>query len=134
MSGAAGRRARATAGLGAALVMAGCGSSFVSTPQPTPAPLPTGPALVMITATGVEPQVIHVWESRRAIIENRDSRPHALYSDTHPGHGECGGKVNIGVIQPGERREISDLPYDACYFHDDSQPGARAYTGVLVIH
>jgi hypothetical protein len=120
--------------VGAVLAAAGCGS-FEVNPQPSPTPTPpTGPAVVVITASGVEPQVIHVWEGRHAFIENRDNKPHALYSDVHPSHGECGGKVNVGMMQPGERREITDMPYDACYFHDDTQPGARAFTGVLVVH
>jgi hypothetical protein len=125
---------KARAVLGSALLAAGCGS-FQATPTPTPtATPPTGPAVAVITANGMEPQVIHVWEGRHAFFENHDTQAHALYSDQHPTHGECAGKVNLGMMQPGERREITDLPYDACYFHDDTQPGARAFTGVLVVH
>jgi hypothetical protein len=120
--------------LAAALLAAGCGS-FEAEPPPSTTPTPPpGPAIVAITSRGVEPQVIHVWDGRRAIFENRDSVPHSFFSDQHPTHGECAGKVNLGTLQPGERREITDLPYDACYFHDDSLPGARDFTGVLVVH
>jgi hypothetical protein len=125
----------ARAWLAAALLAAGCGSSSVSRPDPSPTPTgPPPPAIVVITANGVEPQVVHVWVGRRAFFENRDSQPHTFFSDPHPTHGECAGKLNTGAIQPGERREVSDLPFDACYFHDDSQPGARNFTGVLVVH
>ena len=126
----------ARAGLVVSLLLAaGCGSSGVNPPaSPPPSTFPPGPALVVITAGGVQTQVTHVWEGRRAFFENRDNRPHTVYSDPHPSHGECAGKVNIGVIQPGERREVTDLPYDACYFHDDMQPDARSFTGVLVVH
>jgi hypothetical protein len=124
---------KARAVLGVALLAAGCGS-FHATPTPTPAPTPSGPAVVVITANGMETQVIHVWEGRHAFFENHDTQPHALYSDQHPTHMECAGKLNLGTMQPGERREVTDLPYDACYFHDDMEPGIRAFTGVLVVH
>jgi hypothetical protein len=120
--------------LAAAVLASACGS-FKATPTPSPTPtVPPGPAVAVITAAGFEVQVIHVWEGRHVFFENRDSRAHALYSDQHPTHTECSGKVNLGTLQPGERREVTDLPYDACYFHDDTQPGARAFTGVLVVH
>jgi hypothetical protein len=120
--------------LGTMVLAAGCGSSNVSTPPTTTPTPPPGPAVAVITATGIRVQVIHVWEGRRVTFENQDTQPHAVYSDQHPTHGECAGKMNLGVMQPSERREITDLPFDACYFHDDLQPGSRAFTGVVVVH
>ena len=128
----------ARAWLFVALLAAGCGSSSVSRPEPPPRgtvpPGPIPPAVIVITASGVTPQVIHVFEGRHAFFENQDTMAHSLFADRHPAHNECAGKLNLGMIQPGQRLEVTELPYDACYFHDDSQPGVRAFTGVLVVH
>lgn len=130
------RQGRAALVLLAALAAAACGSSSV-TPEPTPSASPTpppGPYVAVITSTGIRIQVVHVWDTRKVVFENQDSQPHAIYDDMHPAHTECQGKLNIGVLQPGERREVADLPFDACYFHDDLQPGVFAFTGVVVVH
>jgi hypothetical protein len=120
----------------AGLVLAGCGSTNI-TARSSPSPGPTfspGPAFVTITATGITEQVVHVFEERKATFINNDSRPHSIFSDRHPSHEDCGGALNIGTLQPGERREVTGLQVNACFFHDDTDPGAFQYTGVLVIH
>lgn len=132
-----GRRSTLVAAAALALVLAlqGCGSASVSPPEgpPTPSP-PLPPAIGTFTATGVNPQVIHVFEGRKATFVNEDTRAHNIFSDAHPTHTQCGGAVNVGALMPGERREVVNLPIDACYFHDDNDPADRAFQGVLVVH
>lgn len=92
------------------------------------------PYILTIGPNGTSPQVLHVWRDYRATIVNADSRPHNIVADGHPTHYQCGGVLNVGVLQPGERREVTKLPADACFFHDETNPEANAFWGVLVVH
>jgi hypothetical protein len=126
---------RALSAASLALVLAGCGSSTITTPpppanQPTPEPLKTE---VTIRASGVDPQVFHIFDVRKVKFVNADNKPHSIFSDPHPAHDTCGGMLNV-TLQPGEERVIENLPLDACFFHDESDPAAQAFQGVLVVH
>ncbi|HET8644476.1 MAG TPA: hypothetical protein VFO85_03240 [Vicinamibacteria bacterium] len=114
------------------LSLAACGSSYVSPPPPLPssAPLKTE---VTIRAGGLDPMLLHIFEGRAVTFINADDKPHALFSDRHPAHETCGGVLNV-TLQPGEQRQIGSLPIDACFYHDESNPAATAFQGILVIH
>lgn len=101
------------------------------TPPPTP---PPGGFVVSITPTGVSPQVLHVWEGRKAGFVNEDTRPHAVFADPHPAHSDCSGLLSVGTLAPGERRDVANLPIDACYYHDEGDPGNRAFQGLVLVH
>lgn len=119
------------------VLSSGCGSSTITSTRGTPSPGPTfspGPAIVTITATGITEQVVHVFDERKATFVNNDSRPHAIFSDRHPTHEDCGGILNVGTLAPGERREVGGLQVNACFFHDDADPSSFPFTGVLIIH
>ena len=88
----------------------------------------------MITPTGTSPQVLHVWEGRKAAFVNADARSHTLFADPHPAHTECAGILNLGTLEPGERREVVNLPIDACFYHDEADPANKAFQGVVVVH
>lgn len=120
--------------LGIALAGAGCGSSKITTPGGPPPTLAPIPAEVTISARGVTPQVLHIFDGRKVTFINADTRARAIFSDTHPGHGGCGGILNVGTLAPGERREVTGLPPDACFYHEEGDPGATAFQGVMVIH
>lgn len=118
------------------LALSGCGKSITSTrDNPTPGPTYSpGPAFVTITSSGLQEQVVHVFDERKVTFVNNDSRAHSMFADRHPAHDDCNGILNVGMLQPGERREVTGLQVNACFFHDDTDPSAFPFTGVLVIH
>ena len=124
------------AALGLALSGLACGSvsSTSSTTLPPPGPAASPPYFVTVTASGVSPQVTHVWQGGAVIFRNDDARAHSFFSDPHPAHHECAGILNLGPLRPGERREIKQLPIQACFFHKEEDPGNRAFQGVVVGH
>ena len=125
---------RAFAAASLALVLAGCGSSNITTPParnlPTPEPVRTE---VTIRASGIDPTVFHIFDTRKVKFVNADNTPHSIFSDQHPAHDTCRGVLNV-TLQAGESLEIENLPIDACFFHDESNPAAVAFQGVLVVH
>jgi hypothetical protein len=42
--------------------------------------------------------------------------------------------LNLGTLAPGERKDLENLPIDACFFHDEAQPTNKAFQGVVVTH
>jgi len=127
---------RAVALVGLALASLACGSvsSTSSSTFDTPVPAASPPYIVTVTAAGVRPQVTHIWQGRTVIFRNDDARAHSFFNDLHPTHLECSGLLNLGPLRAGERREIKDVPIQACFFHSDEDPGNRAFQGVVVGH
>jgi hypothetical protein len=112
-----------------------CGSSNVSQPQPGPSLTPPpGGYVVAITASGPNPQTLHVWVGRKASVVNQDSRARTVFSDPHPDHDRCSGRLNLGTLAPGERRDLENLPIDACFFHDEDDPANAALRGLILVH
>lgn len=124
---------RRSAALLAALLVSACGSSSISTPPPPASPGPLPRAEVTIRASGFEPTVLHIYEGRAVKFINADSQAHSIFSDRHAAHDTCGGILNVR-LEPGEERQLASLPIDACFFHDESDPGAAAFQGVLIVH
>ena len=116
-----------------------CGSSGGDGPSQTPSPSPTplGPPTMTITASGVNPQVLHTFDAQETItFINDDVRAHDMRSDPHPSHSDC-PSMNVGTMMPGERREITgpSLPrFALCYYHDESDPTNSVFRGVVVTH
>jgi hypothetical protein len=120
------------------VLAAACGSSRITTPQRTPTePEATPhPPILTITASGVEPKVAHFADPTDLTVVNADSRPHAIYTDRHPGHDqykEC-AMLNIGVLEPGERRVLPPPSHIGCFYHDETDPGNEAYWGFFISH
>ena len=127
----------ALAPLALALACLACGSASStagSSSPPPPEPVASPPYYVTVSATGVTPQVTHVWQGRAVIFRNDDTRSHTFFADMHPTHRECSGLLNLGALRPGERREVKDLPINACFLHSDDDPANRAFWGVVVVH
>jgi hypothetical protein len=128
--------ARGAPWLAPLLACLACGGASVSSPGPTPPPanLPDPPYFVTVMASGVSPSVTHVWRGRAVIFRNQDGRAHSFYADPHPAHHECAGALNLGALEAGETREVTDLPINACFFHSEEDPSRRAFQGVVVVH
>ena len=120
-----------------ALLCAACGTSGGMPAAPVSSPVPSGPPIMTITASGVSPQVLHAFDRREMItFMNDDAVPHDIRSDAHPSHSAC-SQVNLGVMMPGERREIAGptMPtFSLCYYHDENDPTNSSFRGVIVTH
>jgi len=136
LEGSAERTAPRTACLLVLLASLACGEASVTTdvPQPPTDTTPDPPYYATVTASGVSPNVVHVWRGRAVIFRNDDTSPHSFYADPHPAHTECAGVLNLGSLKAGEQREISNLPINACFFHSDDDPTRQSFQGVVVVH
>jgi hypothetical protein len=122
----------------AVVALVACGSSRITTsdtPPPNPESTPHPPILT-ITASGVEPRIAHFGDPTELVIVNADTRPHAIYADRHPGHDqfpEC-ALLNVGVLEPGERRVLPPPTHIACFYHDETDPANEAFWGFFISH
>lgn len=113
------------------VVVAGCGGgASPSTPSP-----PENPNRVTISANGVvSPKELVVPPGTRVLFINNHTRPHDMSSDPHPDHSHCPEINQVGVLNPGQRRETGNLvTVRTCGFHDHDNPNDAALTGSIVI-
>jgi plastocyanin len=113
------------------LISACGGSSSPSTPSATPS---DNPNRVTIAAGGtVSPVEIVVSPGSRVLFINNDSRRHDMSSDPHPEHNLCPEINSVGLLQPGQSRETSNLTIvRTCGYHDHENPDAAGLKGRIV--
>ena len=118
----------------AALALTACGHSWVSPPA-APIDFYEPPATVVtVKASGVDPQVLHLFDGRKVTFVNSDTRRHVFQSDTHPEHDMCGGAVEV-ALEPGEQREVVlDTSDWLCYYHDEEDPSFLPLRGAIIVH
>jgi hypothetical protein len=118
-------------GILACLVLGGCGGGSSPT---TPSPPGTNQPTVTISASGAVTTEIVVAPGTRVLFINNDSRPHEMSSDPHPEHTDCPEINQVGLLDPGQRRETGNLnTVRACGFHDHRNPEAASLRGRIVI-
>jgi hypothetical protein len=118
------------------VIVSSCGSASISTPvatTPTPAPEPSVEPVVKLSGTGAVPQILHIFSGKTVTFVNNDDRPHVIQADPHPAHTQCSGRLNIGRMLPGERREV-EVEYGLCFYHDEMDPANPAYMGMTILH
>ena len=116
----------------ATLVLCGCGGSGNSPSSPSTG----GETTITITSSGVSPTQVNISQGARVLFVNNDSKSHNMASDPHPEHTDCPPINNVGLLQPGERRETGNMTtVRTCGFHDhdDPPPGGNKWTGKIVI-
>lgn len=93
------------------------------------------PYRITIASSGaVGPTELAVPPGTRVLFVNNDSRRHDMTSDPHPEHNLCSEINQVGLLQPGQRRETGNLvTVRTCGFHDHENPDNRLLTGQLVI-
>jgi len=135
MRNVAGRVAVAVVGLFAVGILLSCGSASISTPVAvaTPEPTPSVEPVVKISGVGAAPQILHIFSGKTVTFVNNDDRPHMIQADPHPAHTACSGRLNIGRIMPGERKEV-EVEYGLCFYHDEMDPSNSAFMGMTVLH
>jgi hypothetical protein len=117
---------------------AACGSSRITTNTSTPPRVASTPhpPILTITASGIEPREAHFGDPTELTIVNADTRPHSIYTDRHPSHDqykEC-AMMNVGLLEPGERRVLPPPSHIACFYHDENDPDDQAFWGFFISH
>jgi plastocyanin len=121
-------RIRAAA-LTASVLMAACGGSSPSAPDPTP----SNPNTFTVSASGVSPKEMTVAPGTRVLFVNSDARPHDMASDPHPEHDLC-RELNLGTLNPGQSRETLNLvTVRTCGFHDHDNPDNASLKGRIIV-
>lgn len=107
-----------------------CGSK--SPPAPSPPPVQT--TTITITSAGTNPKNIEITQGQRVLFINNDTRSHWMASDPHPDHTDCPEMDQVGVLQPGQRRETGNLvQIRTCGYHDHDLPQITNLQGNIVI-
>jgi plastocyanin len=115
--------------LAASVLMASCGGSSPSAPNPTPA----NPNTFTLSASGVSPKEMTVAPGTRVLFVNNDARPHDMASDPHPEHDNC-RELNLGTLNPGQSRESLNLvTVRTCGFHDHDNPDNASLKGRIIV-
>jgi plastocyanin len=82
------------------------------------------PNQLTISAAGVvTPRELTVAIGSRVLFINNHSSGHNMTSDPHPEHDDCPAINQIGLLQPGQRRETGNLvTARTCGIHDHDEP------------
>jgi hypothetical protein len=111
----------------------GCGTG-PSAVRPSPEPTPLVDPIVTITASGVNPQVLHIAGDTGITFVNRDTRAYEIRSDPHPAHTEC-ALMNLGPVASGESRLTARIALgQGCGYHAEGDPANRAFQGFVLAH
>jgi plastocyanin len=113
----------------------GCASETPVTPTVVPA-APTDPSTttVIITASGVSPQLVQIQAGERVLFVNNDSVVHEMSSDQHPAHLDCPAMNQVGHLVPGQSRETGNfVTPGTCTYHDHLDALNLTLLGSIVI-
>ena len=113
------------------VVTAGCGDS----PPPNGPSPGDNPNTITITAAGaVSPRELTVAPGSRVLFINNDDRRHDMTSDPHPDHLDCPELNQVGLLNPGQRRESGNLvAVRSCGFHDHENPNNNNLRGTITV-
>ena len=112
------------------LTLAACGGSSPSGPPP-----PSNQPTITISAAGVvSPKELTVPPGTRVLFVNNDTRRRNMTSDQHPDHLDCTEINDVGLLNPGQRKETGNLnTVRTCGFHDhDSFPNPNLEGRIIV--
>jgi plastocyanin len=95
---------------------------------------PVATTTITITSAGVSPQRITVPPGSRVTFINNDTRPHDMFSDPHPNHGDCPPLDDVGFLQPGQTKLSGNLTVvRTCGFHDHNLPDVTSLQGQIIV-
>ena len=117
-----------------AALMAGCGSSGSTGPDPALSCSNLPPRTVLILNNAACPQTLTVSPGTRVTFINNDTRAHEMFSDPHPEHTDCQELNQVGHLEPGQTRDTGNLnTVRRCGFHDHINDANRALQGTITI-
>jgi len=95
----------------------------------------TNPFTITISSGGsVTPRPLTVPPGTRVLFVNNDTRRHDMTSDQHPDHLDCPDLNQVGVLNPGQRRESGNLvTVRTCGFHDHDDPDNVNLRGSIIV-
>jgi hypothetical protein len=107
-------------------------------PEPDPGPPPAIPttdgATLTLTAEGVSPQQVRVYEGSRVTFVNRDGRIHDIRSNPLHLQIDCPELNAIGTMVTGQSRASDPLEHlRACGFHDHVNDGDTRFYGTVFV-
>jgi hypothetical protein len=116
----------------AVLVLAACGSGGSSPAEPSAGETPY--QMVISAAGALTPSEITVPAGSRVLVINNHTRPHHIAADPHPEHDSCPPMDQVGVLQPGQRRESGNfVTARTCGLHDHLEFENASLKGRIVI-
>jgi plastocyanin len=131
------------AAMTASLVMACTSSappvlSSATAPDADPGPPPAIPttegARLIVTAAGVSPKQVRVYQGTRVTFINQDTTNHEIQSNPLHIHSDCQALNSVGVIVPGQSRASDAFPEaNPCGFHDHIREGDAAFYGTVFV-
>ena len=117
------RTLRALLAIGTVTAAATCGGGGGGGNPGGPSPGDNPNQLTISAAGVVTPSEITVTAGSRVLFINNHSRGHNMTSDPHPEHDDCPPINQIGLLQPGQRRETGNLiTARTCGIHDHDDP------------
>ena len=106
----------------------------VSDPGPPPAIPTTDGATLTLTAAGISPKQVRVYEGSRVTFVNNDARVHDMRSDPLHLQTDCPELNAIGTLVTGESRASDPLEHlRVCGFHDHVNDGDARFYGVVFV-
>jgi plastocyanin len=129
--------ARVTPAAVLALLATACGSTIThssSIPDSLFDPPPALDPTVRLTASGADPQVLHVESPVTLSFVNHDTVAHTIEAAPELQYGDCpelnelrpmaaGGKTSVTLSRPGV----------ICAYHDAAKPHAFEFQGIVVV-
>lgn len=116
------------------LAAAGCGGGSSSPSTPSTPSAPANPNTITITASGVSPKQLTVAPGSRVLFVNNDTRAHEMASDPHPDHQDCPPINSVGLLNPTQSRETTNLiDVRTCGFHDHQNPDNTSLKGQITV-
>jgi plastocyanin len=121
----------------------GCGSSLTSAPSPASSPealldpdqVRTANPVVIITAAGVNPQVMHLDSPVTVKFTNNDKVSHKLEQAPELHFDPCPEMDQLSALQPGDSGSVTITRGTIiCAYHDAAGPSNVAFQGLLVVH
>ncbi|HKC13085.1 MAG TPA: hypothetical protein VKI41_13715, partial [Vicinamibacteria bacterium] len=115
-----------------------CGSSITGPPTNSlldpSQPRSLNPA-VTVSATGVDPQTLHLDSPVSVKFTNEDRVAHKFEAALELGDGDCPEMSQLATLEPGQSGTVAITRSGIiCAFHDAGAPTSFAFKGLLVVH
>jgi hypothetical protein len=97
-------------------------------------PLVSNP-VVIISSTGVNPQVLHAGSPATVKFTNQDLVSHKIEDAPELGSGPCPEINGLGTIQPSQSNSVKlNETLSICGYKDAGAPTSMAFQGLIALH
>ena len=89
----------------------------------------------VITASGVNPSVLHLNSPVTVEFKNEDTVPHQIVDAPQLGSAPCPEINGVGMLQPSQNGSVSLAEHEVvCGYEDALNPSNQAFQGLIVLH